>query len=47
MNTLQTQNNLDFLERSRSAILNLGYDFVRFRNKTKKKMGLLKTRFIK
>lgn len=42
MNTLQTQENQDFIERSRDTILSLGYDLIVFKSKAKKSLITLK-----
>ncbi|WP_350288551.1 hypothetical protein [uncultured Croceitalea sp.] len=49
MNTLkapQTHTQIDYLERSRNAILNLGYDYVVFKSKLKKVMVVIKRRIV-
>ena len=45
MNTLQTQEHPDLLERSRDIILNYGYDFIVFKSKVKKAFSVFKRRF--
>ncbi|GMN08968.1 hypothetical protein MTsPCn9_05760 [Croceitalea sp. MTPC9] len=50
MNTLkapQTQNQVDFLERSRDTILSLGYDYVVFKSKVKKALLIIKRRIVR
>lgn len=42
MNMLQTHKKVDAIERSRDAILNLGYDYIEFKSKSKKSLTRLK-----
>lgn len=42
MNTLQTQKDEDFIERSRDTILSLGYAFIVFKSRAKKSLTTLK-----
>lgn len=39
---LSTSKPMNYMERKRLAVLNLGYDFVVFRNRTKKSLMTLK-----
>lgn len=50
MNTLkapQTHTQIDFLERSRDTILNLGYDYIVFKSKVKKALIIIKRRIVR
>ncbi len=44
MNTLQTEKEIDTVQRRREAILNLGYDFIAFKSNLKKRLFLIKQR---
>ncbi|MFD2585501.1 hypothetical protein ACFSQJ_01090 [Croceitalea marina] len=47
MNTLHTQKYPDLLERSRNAVLNLGYEYIVFKTKFKKTLIRLKRRILR
>ncbi len=44
MNTIRSQERPDHLERSREAILNLGYDFIAFKSNLKRGLTTLKNK---
>ena len=45
MNTIQTQNSTDPIERSRNTILNFGYNLIVFKSKVKKSLAITKRQF--
>ncbi len=46
MNTIQTSKHYDFLEKSRNAVLNAGYDYVVWKSRVKKNAVSLKKRML-
>ncbi len=46
MSTIHTPESYDFIEKSRSAVLTAGYQFVAWKTSVKRNLGILRTKII-